>query len=388
LSRLPLVVALLLPVSVVLFGCGGGSPGPEPGPPANAGQIAGRIAGVADPADYTITVDGRPVKVSPSANGSFTIPGVPPGAHTVGCIGPGGMQGGYVAVRVRKGRTANAGDISPELGGQIAGIVTRWLSGGTLEPVPQVEVVATSDPNVWIENPPDEPVPIGRGATGTTGDEIVISTFTDDNGSYVMKAVPPGSYDVSVIIPGSEPTMQFVWVEAGHTSVADFTLYPAPEEGVGTAKGTVTGEGEGPLEGAQVTVTTGEPWVVPMPAGVLAALAESRLDAGLLSPMQQSEPGGGIDPTDPTDPGMPIEPPWFEVRVFSTLSDQNGHYSLNVPVGTHWIECWLDGWEWQGEDIVIEKDTTTTKDFVLEEWEEPIPWPCPDYDPNCPVTSR
>ncbi len=382
-----LVVALLVPISAVLVGCGGDGSGPAP-PPGNSGQIAGRVAGVANAADYTITVDGRPVQVRPGANGSFTIPGVPPGAHTIGCVGPGGMQGGYVAVRVRRGQTANAGEISPELGGQIAGIVTRWLSGGTLEPVPQMEVVATPDPNVWIENPPDEPVPIGRGATGTTDDGIVISTFTDDNGSYIMKAVPPGSYSVSVIVPGDEANMQFVWVEAGRTSAADFTLYPAPEEGVGTVEGTVTGEGEGPLEGAQVTLTTGEPWIVPLPAGALAALAQSRLDAGLLSPLQRSDPGGGNDPGDPTDPGVPVEPPWFEVRVFSTLSDQDGRYSLNVPVGTQWIECWMDGWEWQGENIVIEKHTTTTKDFVLEKWDEPIPWPCPSNDPNCPVASR
>lgn len=387
-TRLPLAAALLLAVSVLLFGCGGGGPGTAP-PPANSGEIAGRVTGVTDAADYTITVDGRPVKVRPSANGSFTIPGVPPGAHTIGCIGPGGMQGGYVAVRVRKGQTVNAGDIAPELGGQIAGIVTRWLSGGTLEPVPQTEVVATSDPNVWIENPPDDPVPIGRGATGTTGDQIVINAFTDDNGSYVMKAVPAGSYSVSVIIPGEEASMQFVWVEAGHTSVADFTLYPAPEEGVGTVEGTVTGEGEGPLEGAQVTLTTGQPWIVPLPARALTALIESRLAAGLPSPLQQSEPGGPSDPTDPGDPGMPIdEPPWFEVRAFSTLSDQNGHYSLNVPVGNHWIECWLDAWEWQGEQIVIEKDQTVTKDFALGKWDEPIPLPCPDNDPDCPVRSR
>jgi hypothetical protein len=380
LSRLPLVVALLVPISVVLLGCGGGSPGTEP-PPANSGQIAGRVTGVANAADYTITVDGRPVNARPSANGSFTIPGVPPGTHIVGCIDPGGMQGGYVAVRVRKGQTVSAGDIAPDLGGQIAGIVTRWLSDGTLEPVPQAEVVATLGGGIIFEPAPTEPVPVGR---GMSDEEVVISAFTDDSGSYLMKAVPPGEYDVSVVVAGNDPMIQYVWVEAGHTSVADFTLYPAPEQGVGTVRGTITGEGEGPLEGAEITVTTGEPWPVPLPLSVVRALAESRLDAGLLPAA-----AGSSEPGAPTDPMPPDGRPYIEVRVFGTLSDQDGNYSLNVPVGTHWIECWLEGWEWQGDEIVIEKEKTITKDFVLQKWDEPIPWPpCPDNDPDCPVISR
>ncbi len=381
LRNLPLVVGLLVLISVLLLGCGGGGPEPGPAPPpGNSGQIAGRIAGVADPADYTITVDGRPVKVRPGTNGSFTIPGVPPGAHTIGCIDPGGMQGGYVAVRVRRGQTVNAGDISPEMGGQIAGMVTRWLPDGTLEPVAQVEVVATSGGGIISVPAPTDPVPVGR---DTAGNDVVINAFTDDSGSYLMKAVPPGPYDVSVVVAGNEPMIQFVWVEAGHTSVADFTLYPAPEQGVGTVTGTVTGEGEGPLEGAEITVTTGEPWPVPVPLPVVRALADSRLDAGLLP--AGTVPGGGGTVPEPTDPNIP---PYIEVRVFGTLSDQDGRYSLNLPVGTHWIECWLEGWEWQGDDIVIEKHKTITKDFVLQEWDEPIPWPCPDNDPNCPVASR
>jgi hypothetical protein len=276
----------------------------------------------------------------------------------------------------------NAGDIAPDMGGQIAGMVTRWLSDGNLEPVAQVEVVATSGGGIIFGPDGTDPVPVGR---GMDDNEVVINAFTDDSGSYLMKAVPPGAYDVSVVVPGNEPMIQFVWVEAGHTSVADFTLYPAPEQGVGTVKGTVTGEDEGPLEGAEVTVTTGEPWPIPVPLSVVRALAESRLDGGLLSAAAgSSEPGGSPDPTQPDSP------PYIEVRVFGTLSDEDGRYSLNVPVGTHWIECWLEGWDWAGDEIVIAKHKTTTKDFVLGKWEEPPP-PPPSYpgtDPDRPVPSN
>lgn len=375
-SRQSLLLVSLAAALAVVVGCGGES-GPEPvPPPQTSGQVSGRITGVADPTQYAITVDGRPVDAQPGPSGGFTIRGIPPGTHTIGCIGPGGMQGSYVPVRVRRGQTVNAGEISPEIGGQIAGMVTRMQPDGALEPLAQVEVVATSGPMAFPDPPGTEPVPVGR---GVADDEIVISAFTDDGGSYVMKAVPSGAYDVSIVVPGTEPSIEFVWVEGGRTSVADFTLYPAPEQGVGTVEGTVTGEGAGALEAAQVTVTAGQPWPIPLPPPVMEALRKSHLDAGLIVPPS----AGGAEPGGPGEPGLP---PSIEVRVFSTLTDSAGNYSLNVPVGSHWIECWLDGWDWEGDDLVIERDKVTTRDFRLKQWiDDGPPPPGSGTDPSQPV---
>ena len=71
--------------------------------------------------------------------------------------------------------------------------------------------------------------------------------------------------------------------------------------------------------------------------------------------------------------------PWIEVQVFNTLTDAQGHYSLNVPIGTHFIECWADGWDWQGQDVTIEKDQTTTVNFDLTQWTDP------GWDPGDPT---
>jgi len=360
----PLLIGIV--IIALLAGCGGGG-GPTP-PPNTAGNVTGRIAGVSDPSAYTITVDGQPVNAHPDANGEFAIRGVPPGNHTIGCIAPGGMQGAYKAVVVRRGRSTSVGDVEPTLGGQIAGMVTKVLEDGTIEAVEGVEVTATSAVNWEPGTDSSAPVPIGR--TGDP-DQIVISAFTNANGSFVMDAVPAGAYDVSVVVPGYDPQIQYVWVDPGMSVSVNFRVYPAPEQGVGTVEGLVTGEKDGavgPLEGAQITVTTGQPWPVPVPL----ANVEKWLSA---------RPGGGSGDVTPPCADGNCPPSWIEVQVFNTLTDAAGHYSLNVPIGTQFIECWLDGFEWQGQDVVIEKNQTTTVNFKLEPWTDPGPIP---VDPTKP----
>jgi hypothetical protein len=353
----------------VLLGCGGGG-GVVP-PAGDTGRVIGRIVNTTDPTQFTVLVDGQPVEGRPSPSGDFNVPGVPAGNHTIGVVGPGGVQGAYVPAPVRPGKGTNVGDVEPELCGGISGMVTKVDESGNEEAVVGVEVIATQAVN-W--SPPDpgedgEPVPIGR-----TGDpeQIVISAFTDEFGAYIMKPVPPGSYDVTVVVPGYDP--QFTWLEVygGDMAVWNVTVYPAPEQGVGTVEGTVTGESEGPLEGAMVTLTTGSPWPVPLPMEAV----ESWLDA--------RPGGGGVAPCN--DETGCVVPPWIEVQVFNTLTDAQGHYSLNVPIGNHFIESWLDGWNWQGQDVTIEKDQTTTVDFQLTKWvdEPPLPDPGDPGDPTDP----
>jgi hypothetical protein len=194
---------------------------------------------------------------------------------------------------------------------------------------------------------------VGGGET-----EPTFSAITDESGSYLMKAVPVGGYDVEVVVPGFDPQILFVWVDAGRTSPADFTVYPTPEQGVGTVKGTVSGGGQ-LIEGAIVTLTVYRGWPVPVPEGVFRALMKAHAAAGFAC----TDPGGGGG----------VSPPWIGPDQFTTLTDQDGKYSLNVPVGTHFIECWADGYEWQGEDVTIEKHQTTVKDFELNPWTEPPP---------------
>jgi hypothetical protein len=359
-GRVAWLVAGVLLVGL-LVGCGGG--GDEFAPPAgDTGQVSGRVVGESDPTQFAIALDGAPTSIRPGASGDFLIPDVSPGPHTVGIVAPGGMQGAWVPVDVEPGQDTNIGDVTPVLGGQIAGIVTKVLEDGTIEPVQGVEVTATSQVTWEPGDPgnPDGTVPIGR--TGEQ-DQIVVSAYTNENGSYLMEAVPTGSYDVLVVVPGYDPQVLWVWVDAGSTAVADFRVYPAPEQGVGTVEGVVTGEGA-PLEGVMVTLTTRSPWPVPLPMEAVDKWLDSR-------------PGGGM----PCSVENGCIPPSIEVQVFNTLTDALGHYSLNVPIGNHFIEAWLDGWNWAGQDVTIEKDQTTTVDFELTKWEErPIPVEPPKPD--------
>ncbi|MGQ9732376.1 MAG: carboxypeptidase regulatory-like domain-containing protein [Candidatus Zipacnadales bacterium] len=345
-----LVMFTLFSVVCLLVGCGG-SEGPGPVPPAS-GEVTGRIVGVPNPQSYTITVDGAPIDVQPDADGRFRIPALPPGQHTIGYVAPGGNQGGYVTVRIRRGQSTDLGDLKPILGGQIAGIVSEIKHDGSLVPVVNTEVVAA--PSTATNVDPGGTISLMRG--GTTGENTpdIITAYTDENGSYLMKAVPCGGYDVSVVVPGYEPQVQYVYVSPGQTAVADFMLYPTPEQGVGTVSGVVTGKGVGPLEGARVTVTIQNPWPIPLPCEVLERWLNARRG------------GGGVVPS-PGDPNCPI---YIEWDMFSTLTDTQGQYTLNVPIGTHWIECWLDGWEWAGQDVTIEKNQTTTVNFQLAKLNE------------------
>ncbi|MBM3501798.1 MAG: carboxypeptidase regulatory-like domain-containing protein, partial [Armatimonadetes bacterium] len=284
-GRVASLLAGVLLVCIVV-GCGGGDAIAPP--QGTTGQVSGRVVGVGDPTEYTILVDGQPTDIQPGPSGDFLVPGLPPGPHTIGIVKGGAMQGIYLPAPVEPGQDTNIGDVTPELGGQIAGIVTRVLEDGTVEAVEGVEVTATAmvywEPGDPGGTDPSEPVGIGR-----TGDpeQVVISAFTNANGSYLMEAVPVGGYDVMVVVPGYDPQVQWVWVDAGTTVATDFRVYPAPEQGVGTVEGIVTGAGA-PLEGAMVTLTTRSPWPVPLPLEAV----ESWLD---------SRPGGGTMPCSVED---------------------------------------------------------------------------------------
>ncbi|HJN13909.1 MAG TPA: carboxypeptidase-like regulatory domain-containing protein [Armatimonadota bacterium] len=353
----PICVAVAVALLSVPIGCGGSGGGiAPPDPPNTTGEASGTITGVADPTAYTLTVDGRPVATRPGPNGDFVIRNLRPGPHTIGCIGPGGAEGGYVPINVEPGRRARIGRISPGVGGQIAGIVLKD-DAGTLGPAEGVEVIAS--PAIFLApaqggGGSTPPMPPMRGDGGPI--RMAISAFTDDGGAYAMKAVPPGMYDVSVIVPGYLPAVQFVHVAPGQTAAADFQLLTKPEGGIGTVSGTVVGDGAGPLAGAEITVSTNRPWPIPWPIPCGA--------------------GGGPCPMDASDPASPdYHPPWFEMDVFTTLTDSQGQYSLNVPTGTHFIEVWIDGYEWAGGDVTVRKDATTARDFQLAKWTAPPPPP-------------
>jgi len=365
---LSLVVVLALVVVIpFVTGCGGGGGNDVVDPQGNT--ITGKVD-TAGGATYDVLLDGKTVPGAMRADGTYVIEGVPPGDHRVAVIEQGTSSGGYVSVEVRDGHDATAPDITPELGGQIVGMVTADGDDG-LRALGGVEVVAVrSDMVVIMSRPaqdgvapdiyPPEPLP-------------EFSTFTEDDGSYRIPAVPEGEYTVTVALPDYEQGWQWVWVGAGQTAAADFRLRPAVDPGVGTVEGRVVGTGGGhlmPIEGAVVTIYSDVPW---QPVGPICPPGGGCVGG---------DPGEGDDTVASNKPDAPeppediatMPPPWFDG--VSTLTDADGRYSLNAPAGYGSIDVWAPDFEPAWDEITIEANQTQTRNFELNRWQE-FPYPVP-----------
>lgn len=360
---------LLLLVGVIglgLVGCGGsGSSNP---PPQDTTAIQGQVNVAGDAAGYELLLDGQPVPGVLEADGTYRIDGVAAGEHRIAIVGADGMTGGYTTVVARDGEVVEAPEIAPTLGGQIVGMVTvreegglRALAGVEVTAQPARMMIMNEDGTAPDVYPPPEP----------PEDLPTFSTFTNDAGSFLIGAVPEGEYVVTVVQPDMEGTWQWVWVSAGHTAVADFELRPAIEPGVGTVEGRVVGLVDGErvaLEGARVTIYCEDWW------GPAGPIEMPEINTG---PAQDEggEGGGSVEPSPP-DPGM-IAPPYFDA--LSTLTNAEGHYTLNAPAGYASIEVWMPDYESAWQEIVIRAGEILTVSFGLTPWtwEEPPIEPVP-----------
>lgn len=373
---LPALIAVA--IAVTIAGCGGGGEQIAP-PPQNTTSIEGQVDVQGSVAEYDLLLDGQPVPGALTADGNYTIENVTPGEHRVAVVSRDGMEGGYATVQVRDGERARAPRIVPELGGQIVGIVTV-VEDGVMRALEGVEI--TAQPAIMLLDRPAQGGPdADRPVIYPPPDDLPsFSTFTDADGSFMVRAVPQGEYTVSVAEPSMEGTWQWVWVEAGHTAVADFTLRPVIEPGIGTVRGRVLATQGGltaPAMGARVTITSDTWWG---PIGPPEVPPEPPL------PMNDSEGGRSGAGAPPAPDADAIAPPYY--NSVSTLTNQNGEYELNAPSGYASIEVYMPGWAPVWEQIRIMPGETLTRSFELEDiedWTEPPPPPgIDDEEPPAP----
>jgi hypothetical protein len=355
----------------MMAGCGGGGGGaPVTGGGNNTSvgtlQAQVSLAG-AEPSDLQVTIDGQPSTAPVGTDGSITVPGLPPGDHVLDVMQKDGMKAGRAAFTIVGGSIATIRVPIPLDGaGQIVGMVVK-LENGTPTPMANVEVTARGDlaiitnggeTTVGLPGAPSMPL-IWPPPPGVT-----YSAFTDTDGTYQMKGVKPGPYLVSVVVPGFTPQYAWVMVQAFRTAVADFMLKPQVTPGTGAVEGTVTGaQSDGstaPIDGATVIIAMNTPWVPPAPPPV---------------PMMSA----GTAAT--TDPIMP--PPDVRLKVFRTVTDANGYYSLKVPSGNGKAVAWAMGFAPSAQAITIQPDVTTTVNFLLKAVELP---PMPPIPPGPPGT--
>jgi hypothetical protein len=364
----------------MLAGCGGGggsSTVTGGGTTASVGTLSAKVttAGVAV-STLQVSVDGQPVTAPIGADGSFTVPGLPPGDHVVDVIENGGMKAGRAIFTIIAGGTATLPVPIPLTGsGLITGLVTSRAGMGPSTPMLGVEVTARSGLIPMMGS--DGSTTIGS-ATNPTAPLIyppppgeTYTAVTADDGSYKMSGVASGPYLVSVVVPGFKPAYAWVFVTADATVTADFALEAVVAPGVGTVAGTVTGtkiDGTtAPIEGATVIIAMGTAWIPPAP---------------LPAPMMSV----GVMQTRPTI--MP--PPDVEMKVFRTLTDASGHYSLTVPAGAGKAMAWAQGYGPGNQAITVTADATLPLDFLLKELDNvppappPVPGPVPPPPPPPP----
>ena len=278
-------------------------------------------------------VDGKPRRIRVSGS-TFTVPGLPPGEHEISIIDK--ILGGGVnfTLKITSGVTVDLGKIFLASGGRIEGSVFHVIDPvtGDSEPLAGVEVVAE----------PDFPVPL-LGKARAAGFPKKLFAITDKDGFYAMDEVPVGPYRVSVVVPGLEAGVSFTFVGLGDISSIDFELRDVIEEGVATVTGVINAPDGSPAEGALVSIL---PQDVYFPFKVSPKSVAAAIRAGK---------GAGARPT---------VLPRLE---FSTLTDQNGRYTLNVPSGYSSIAVYLDGTGGYFDTLALRPRETLVVSVNLEE---------------------
>lgn len=351
-NMLLLALALLV---LALAGCGGNSSTNPTG--GENGTAQGRLAAPNAPA-YNLIVDGQTLDQQPDSNGNFTIPNLPAGDHSLAIVGGGGFSGAHIGFVVEPGGTVDMGDIVPQIGGQIAGIVSKRDEAGNLTALEGVEVIADPQPIYYMDGVPPPT------ATTRQADTLQLRAITDANGSYVIPAVPEGSYVITVSVPGLVQGVVWAYVSPASTAPADLQLIAAIEPGVGTVTGTIFGVGgapEGqPLEGATVCITSDGTWTPQQP------------DVPVILPIEAMSKA--LVPKQATS----CMPPLYNFNQFTTLTDAQGRYTLNVPSGHLSLSVWAEGYEGAWDNFSLNPDQTLTQDYKIQMWSEVPP---PDVRP-------
>lgn len=180
-----------------------------------------------------------------------------------------------------------------------------------------------------VRKPNGDPIP-GATVTTTPGG---YSDDTSSTGSYLIYAIPPGTYDVTASATGySTETQHGVSVTAGDVVTVDFVLTPQS----GTITGTVTAAGGGGIEGASIETTPGDYRCVTGPGGAytLGPIPTGTYTVSVYAPtyISQNRPGITVTTSGSATVDFTLSP---SGKVAHILDDFNGQY---VQEGNDWLE--------------------------------------------------
>jgi len=222
------------------------------------------------------------------------------------------------------------------------------------------------------------------GATVRAGAQ---TTVTDGSGSFSL-TLAPGSYTVSVSMPGFAPASASVSVVRDQTTTQDFRLQAQPGWVVGIVRDNAT---NAPVEGATVsaggrsaTSSTSGAFNLTMPAGFydLTCSKSGYLPNSIPIAVvagQELAADCRLDPIPPelmallrgrvveSGTAQPIEGASVTASgVGSTLTDASGNYDLQVPAGTYQITVTKDGFTDAVRTVTVAAQETRVLDFELE----------------------
>ncbi|HID08524.1 MAG TPA: carboxypeptidase regulatory-like domain-containing protein, partial [Armatimonadetes bacterium] len=216
---------------VCIYGCGGGESATQSSAgntTQETGTIRGRVVLENRQAanDLIATIQDADISAPVNADGSFELTGVPTGEQVVSIIGQTQNLGAHLTVMVRPNATTDIGEVRPRPTGMISGIVSTVNEDGQKQPVARARVRArpiSSNTETLAD------LPNGR---------FHLTARTNPQGEYVLRAVPPGTYLVTVEHPDYEPAAKTVEVEALKGVTANFELTPR-ETTAGIVRGRV-----------------------------------------------------------------------------------------------------------------------------------------------------
>ncbi len=286
---------------------------------------------------YRVFLDGADMGVSPAANGTLNLVGIPVGSHLFSITSQ-NMRAGWTQVEVipASGTPPSFNGINAITGGLIQGEVTRGTTGGGGVAVSGIMVLAVLNGDVTLRTGAITAPPYSL-----TAPETWMAGFTDANGNYTLGPAAYGRWLVFAARPGYLGDAALVSVQAGTDATnTNLNLQPDSSQSYGTIQGAVADSSGAALANALVDAHLATSY--PM---ALSAATQSKIVTAA---------GAALSPQ-----------PWVLFTDLDATSDVSGQYQITSPGGTQSISAFKYGYKGQVGSASVANGNLVSLDFAL-----------------------